>query len=236
MASPAKSHTGRRASKRGPGQRLVDGARFRLADEVRYIQRRAADHDGRVVIIGQLMLFPVKPAMPGSSIATITSRSASPVAATPNRSISKKPTLPLQSTGRGATASKAQPSSTPTATPAAPQPSSAIQSTRSLRQDERKNFKYVWLDLSVVGPISWKDALAQPAQLPLPTLRAPAQKSGFSAVGTAEYVPGCHWGFSAQTSSNHSSKARRNVTVADQGVVKAPLSSTVSSICSPLSL
>ena len=57
MASPATSHTGHRASKRGPGQRLLDGARFRLADEVRYIQRRAADHDGRVVIIGQLTLF-----------------------------------------------------------------------------------------------------------------------------------------------------------------------------------
>ena len=57
MASPAKSRTGRRASKRGPGQRLVEGARFRLADEVRYIQRRAAGHDGRVVTIGQLTLF-----------------------------------------------------------------------------------------------------------------------------------------------------------------------------------
>jgi hypothetical protein len=57
MASPATSRIGRRASKRGPGQRLVEGASFRLADEVRTIQRRAADHDGRVVIIGQLMLF-----------------------------------------------------------------------------------------------------------------------------------------------------------------------------------
>jgi hypothetical protein len=54
---PAKSRPGRRASKRGPGQSLVDGARCRLADEVRYIQRRAANHDGRVVIIGQLTLF-----------------------------------------------------------------------------------------------------------------------------------------------------------------------------------
>ena len=30
---------------------------FRLADEVRYIQRRAADHDGRIITIGQLVLF-----------------------------------------------------------------------------------------------------------------------------------------------------------------------------------
>jgi len=27
------------------------------ADEVRYIQRRAADHDGRIVTVGQLVLF-----------------------------------------------------------------------------------------------------------------------------------------------------------------------------------
>jgi len=35
----------------------VEGASFRLTDEVRYIQRRAADHDGRIVAIGQLVLF-----------------------------------------------------------------------------------------------------------------------------------------------------------------------------------
>jgi len=37
--------------KRGPGKRMVDGKSFRLADEVRYIQRRAADHTGRVISI-----------------------------------------------------------------------------------------------------------------------------------------------------------------------------------------
>ena len=36
---------------------MVDGKTLRLADEVRYIQRRAADHDGRIVTIGQLVLF-----------------------------------------------------------------------------------------------------------------------------------------------------------------------------------
>jgi len=35
----------------------VEGASFRLADEVRYIQRRAAAYDGRIVTIGQLVLF-----------------------------------------------------------------------------------------------------------------------------------------------------------------------------------
>jgi hypothetical protein len=49
--------TGRTTIKRGPGKRLADGKSFRLADEVRYIQRRAARYDGRVVTIGQLVLF-----------------------------------------------------------------------------------------------------------------------------------------------------------------------------------
>jgi hypothetical protein len=35
----------------------VEGKSFRLADEVRYIQDKAAEHDGRVVSIGQLVLF-----------------------------------------------------------------------------------------------------------------------------------------------------------------------------------
>jgi len=48
---------GRTTIKRGPGKRLVDGKSFRLADEVRHIQRRGARHDGRVVTIGQLVLF-----------------------------------------------------------------------------------------------------------------------------------------------------------------------------------
>ena len=30
---------------------------FRLAEEVRYIQNKAAEHDGRVVTLGQLILF-----------------------------------------------------------------------------------------------------------------------------------------------------------------------------------
>jgi hypothetical protein len=36
---------------------MVDGKSFRLADEVRYIQRRAAEHDSRIVSIGQVVLF-----------------------------------------------------------------------------------------------------------------------------------------------------------------------------------
>src|ERR1700751_370029 len=43
--------------RRGPGKRMVDGKSFRLADEGRYIQRRAAEDDSRVVSIGQVVLF-----------------------------------------------------------------------------------------------------------------------------------------------------------------------------------
>jgi hypothetical protein len=48
---------GRRIIQRGPGKRGVEGKDFRLADEVRYIQNKAADHDNRVVGFGQLVLF-----------------------------------------------------------------------------------------------------------------------------------------------------------------------------------
>ena len=48
---------GRLRIKRGPGQRQVSGKDFRLADEVRYIQRRAAQCDSRIVSIAPLLLF-----------------------------------------------------------------------------------------------------------------------------------------------------------------------------------
>ena len=47
----------RTRKKQGAGQRWVEGKDFRLADEVRYIQNKAAEHDGRVVSLGQLVLF-----------------------------------------------------------------------------------------------------------------------------------------------------------------------------------
>ena len=48
---------GRRTIKRGSGKQWVEGKRLRLADEVRYIQTKAADHHSRVVAIGELVLF-----------------------------------------------------------------------------------------------------------------------------------------------------------------------------------
>ena len=48
---------GRRTIKRGSARQVVDGKGFRLADEIAYIKDKAADHDGRLVSIGQLILF-----------------------------------------------------------------------------------------------------------------------------------------------------------------------------------
>ena len=48
---------GRRTIRRGPGSRQVSGKDFLLADELHYIQRRAAEHDGRFVTLGGLAFF-----------------------------------------------------------------------------------------------------------------------------------------------------------------------------------
>jgi hypothetical protein len=38
-------------------KRHIDGKEFHLAAEIEYIQRRAAEHDGRFVTVGPLALF-----------------------------------------------------------------------------------------------------------------------------------------------------------------------------------
>jgi hypothetical protein len=48
---------GRKKIGRGAGRREIHGTDFRLAEEVRYIQRRAAEHDARFVTVGPLALF-----------------------------------------------------------------------------------------------------------------------------------------------------------------------------------
>ena len=60
---------------------MVEGGRFRLADEVRYIQRRAAEHDGRIVAVGQLVLFSTATVIRGCSTARICSPCGSPAMA-----------------------------------------------------------------------------------------------------------------------------------------------------------
>ena len=48
---------GRKTIKRGPGKRQIEGKDFHLADEIRYIQHRAAEHEGRFVTVGPVALF-----------------------------------------------------------------------------------------------------------------------------------------------------------------------------------
>lgn len=48
---------GSRKIRRRSGQHEISGKDFQLADEIRYIQRRAAAHDGRFVTVGPLALF-----------------------------------------------------------------------------------------------------------------------------------------------------------------------------------
>jgi hypothetical protein len=57
MAAYPRPAKGRKPIRRGPGQQIIGGRDFRLADEVRYIQRHAAHQHGRIVTIGQLILF-----------------------------------------------------------------------------------------------------------------------------------------------------------------------------------
>jgi len=48
---------GCRKIRHGSGQRAISGKDFRLADEIRYIQRRAAAYDECFVTVGPLALF-----------------------------------------------------------------------------------------------------------------------------------------------------------------------------------
>jgi hypothetical protein len=51
---------GRRKIRRGAGKTALDGKDFRLGEEIDYIQRRAAEHDGRLVTVGPLVLFSIE--------------------------------------------------------------------------------------------------------------------------------------------------------------------------------
>src|SRR6476661_9358998 len=111
MAIPPPAR-GRKTIKRGAGKRIVEGKSFRLADEVRYIQRRAADYDSRIVTIGQLILFSTKTGDawllgPADQLAARLAR-----AVRANPSTSRKPIPRSPSVGRAAIASMDRPSFT----------------------------------------------------------------------------------------------------------------------------
>ena len=47
----------RKKIKPGPGKQWLEGKQFRLAQEIKYIQRRAAEYDARFVTVGPLVFF-----------------------------------------------------------------------------------------------------------------------------------------------------------------------------------
>jgi hypothetical protein len=52
-----ENEVNRKRIKAGPGKQRVEGKNFCLAKEIKYIQRGAAEHVGRFVTIGSLVLF-----------------------------------------------------------------------------------------------------------------------------------------------------------------------------------
>jgi hypothetical protein len=48
---------GPRTIKRGAAKKRINGKDFLLAEEIEYIRSRAAEHDGRLVTVGPLVLF-----------------------------------------------------------------------------------------------------------------------------------------------------------------------------------
>lgn len=75
----------RRAKPRGAGSQWVEGANWKLAEEVRYIQGRAAKHDSRIVTAGPLMLFSTESGDawmldPSDKLATPLARDGEPLA------------------------------------------------------------------------------------------------------------------------------------------------------------
>lgn len=97
---------GRKTIKRGASKRHIEGKDFQLVDEIRYIQRCAAEHDGRWVTISPLALFSTETgdATPGYSTRTITRRHGWRGTATQKTFISRKPRPGLPLAGKAHTA------------------------------------------------------------------------------------------------------------------------------------
>jgi hypothetical protein len=135
---------GQRKIRRGSGQHQISGKDFRLADEIRYIQRRAAAYDGRFVTVDPLALFSTD-----SGDAWLLDPAHHLAAqwrgvAIPSRSTLRKLKQTSQLNGREPTLLTAMHLCTSTTIPLASSPSSAIQPPAS-RNWADQNFKYVWL-------------------------------------------------------------------------------------------
>lgn len=129
---------GRKTIKRGPGKRHIDGKDFHLADEIRYIQRRAAEHDGRWVTIGSLTLFSTDTG--DAWLLDAEDHLAARLARDAIRKTftSRKPISGSLSDGKANTELTAMPSFTSTKIPGVSSPSSATQSAESQNWVDRK--------------------------------------------------------------------------------------------------
>jgi hypothetical protein len=120
----------------------VEGGSIRLADEVRYIQQRAANHDGRIVTIGQLILFSTETGDAWLLDRTdlLAARLAQNGELNRSRSWKQRPRLP--SNGRAAIASMGRRSSIRIGIPVASSPSSGTQPTNSLASNSAANAQH----------------------------------------------------------------------------------------------
>ena len=66
---------GRRTIKRGAGKKRIHGKDFLLAEEIEYIRSRAAEHDGRLVTVGPLVLFSTETGEPLDETRLMTTQS-----------------------------------------------------------------------------------------------------------------------------------------------------------------
>ena len=98
---------GRKTMKRRSGKTAVAGKDFRLAEEIDYIQSRAAERDGRLVTVGPLVLFSTE-----TGDAWLLDPRITWPRGIPNQSTSRTPTLLSRSSGRDNTTSREGPSST----------------------------------------------------------------------------------------------------------------------------
>ena len=116
----------------------MEGKSFRLANEVRYIQRRAADHDSRILTIGQLVLFSTETGdawllNPADQLAARLARDGQ---SEPIYIEETDTTFAIDWKGRSA--STGRPSFTPITIPAGWPPSSATRPISSARSLDRK--------------------------------------------------------------------------------------------------
>ena len=130
---------GRRKIKPGAGKTALQGKDFRLAEEIDYIQARAAEHDGRLVSAGPLVLFSTETGDawlldPADHLAARIARDGD------TEELYFEETDSSFAVGwKAITRSTVMPSSSSTATPPASPPSSAIPPTASLN----------WADLKI---------------------------------------------------------------------------------------